>query len=214
MFSHESIIVRSSTSGKVTKKILQDWATNVYFKARHFTNRSLLLLDSFTLHKDKANLDAKKPRNFQYEIEYIPPGTTSKCQPLDKEPNRSMKQMTRLMSEAYIINDDRITNRKRVSTRDAIDIIQVLLLNQIDSPRFKSWIAHAWKSAGYTTKKYDYISPTVFCFDLEVSRTECSLCDPVSCHFAFVRCGWCKYYFCEFHFFFHGEIHFCKNYVE
>ena len=123
-----------------------------------------------------------------------------------------MQQMTRLMSEGYTVEDDRIIERIRISTRDAIDTIQVLLLNQIDSSRFKNWLSHSWKACGYTSKDIkDRVSPTVFCFNFEVSRTECFLCDPTMHKCAFIRCGWCKIYFCEFHFFFHGEIHFCEK---
>lgn len=210
MFKHESILVRSSTSGKVTKDILRDWAANVLFKSP-LTNRCTLLLDSFTLHKDRANFDAKKPLYFRYNIEYIPPGTTNKCQPLDKEPNRTHKQMIRLMSEAFIIDDARIFNRIRLSSRDAIDILQVLVLNQFDSPRFHPWIAHSWKSCGYTSRSIELsISPVKFCFDLEVYRRRCSLCE----YAAFIRCGWCKFDFCEYHFFFRDVVHFCLVYVE
>lgn len=213
MFTHDSILVRTTTSGKVTKEILKEWATEILFKADG-TNGCTLLLDSFSLHKDIANFNANKPRGFKYSIEYIPPGTTSKCQPLDKEPNRTLKQMIRIMSEAFLIIDDRITDRIRLSSRDAIDIMQVLLLNQFDSPRFNTWIAHAWKSCGYTSDQILCTSPTKFCFDMNVYRTKCSLCDRQSNHSAFIRCGWCKLYLCEFHYFFCDEIHFCLNYVE
>lgn len=54
MFNHNSILVRSSSSGKVTKEILQGWATKVLFKSP-LTNHCTLLLDSFTLHKEKSN---------------------------------------------------------------------------------------------------------------------------------------------------------------
>lgn len=209
MFSHESIRVCTTTSGKVNKQILQEWSTHIFFKALN-TNNSTLLLDSFTLHKDRSNLDQKKPRSFKYDIEYIPPGTTSECQPLDKEPNRTFKQMIRNMSEAYMINDDRITKRDRLSTRDAIDMMQVLLLNQIDSPRFRTWIAHSWKSCGYTSDPILFTSPNAFCFDMEVYRRRCCLCQ----YSAFIRCGWCNCHFCEFHFFFCREIHYCSIYEE
>lgn len=211
MFSHESILVRTTTSGKVTKKILQEWATEIFFKGQN-TNNSLLLLDSFTLHKDRANLDKNKPRSFKYDIEYIPAGTTDQCQPLDKEPNHTLKQMVRNMTEFYMINDDRIINRTRLSSRDAIDMIQVLSLNQFDSPRFREWIAHSWKSCGYTSNPnlHASISPNKFCFDDEVYRRRCCQCE----HSSFIRCGWCNCFFCELHFFFCDQIHFCSVYEE
>lgn len=208
MFTHNSIIVASSMSGKVTKPILEMWADRVFFSAQG-TNGGTLLLDSLPMQKDIANLNRKKPRNFQYSIEFIPPGTTKELQPLDKEPNRTLKEMVRHLSEGYNIVDARITNRKRISTRDAIDMIQVLVLNQFDSPRFSSWISHSWKSCGYTTRIYDYISPTKYCFDYEVSRHKCVLCEKSS----FIKCGWCANLFCEYHYFFQGEIHFCSTHV-
>lgn len=214
MFTHDSILVLPSTSGKVTKDILQAWATEIFFKANN-ANGGTLLLDSYTVHKDIENLNKNKPRNFKYSIEYIPPGTTSKCQPLDKEPNRTFKQMIRNLSEGYNIEDDRILDRIRITLRDAIDILQVILFNQVDSPRFQPWIKHAWKSCGYSSNEIQYISPTKFSFNFEVTRSKCSLCsDRYSNRSAFIRCGWCKYYFCEYHFFFIGEFHFCTNYVE
>lgn len=209
MYTHSSIFVRTSKSGKVTKEILQEWATNIFFKAPN-TKNSVLLLDSFTLHQDRPNLDKKKPKNFKYELKWIPPGTTKKCQPLDREPNRTMKNIIRHMSEAFMIEDDRITERSKLSCRDSIDKLQVLLLNQIDSPRFRSWIAHSWKSCGYTDKNIEYTSPSEFCFNMDVYRTRCDLCN----NLAFIRCGWCKYYFCEYHFFFRVEMHFCSRYKQ
>lgn len=209
MFTHNSIIVASSTNGKVTKDILTMWADKVFFLAEG-ANGGTLLLDSLPMQKDVANLNRNKPRDFQYSIEFIPPGTTKDLQPLDKEPNRTLKEMVRKFSEGYNINDPRILNRKRTSTRDAIDMIQVLVLNQFDSPRFSGWISHSWKSCGYTTRKYESISPNKYCFNIEVSRHICVLCEKSS----FIKCGWCVNYFCEYHYFFQGEIHFCSNYVE
>lgn len=213
MFTHESILIKTTTSGKVDKNILQQWATDVLFKAPG-TNNSTLLLDAYTGHRDKNNLDTNKPKNFNYSIEYIPENTTSKCQPLDKEPNRTLKQMMRTMSEAFLVVDARITTRIRLSTRDAIDMLQVLILNQIDSPRFQTWIVHAWKSCGYTSKQMSYISPNKYCLDIEVTRQKCALCEPSSFRSAFIRCGWCTLCICEYHFFFHGQIHYCSKYVK
>lgn len=213
MFTHGSIIVLSSTSGKVTKEILRTWAKEVLFKMR-IRNGITLLLDPYSLHLDEDNLNTFRPNNFRYEIEFIPPGTPNKLQPLDKEPNRTMKEMMRNFTEGFQFDDPRITNRIRVSCRDAIDIMQVLLLNQIDSPRFKSWIAHSWKSCGYATEAIPFLSPTKYCFELNVYRNNCVLCDQNSFQSSFIRCGWCKNHFCEYHFFFHGEIHFCQNFIE
>ncbi len=70
-----------STSGKLTKDLLKEWFTEVFFP--NVGNKSALLLDSLITYNDKNLINRVTPSNKQLEILTIPQ-TTGLIQTLDK----------------------------------------------------------------------------------------------------------------------------------
>lgn len=74
MFRHDEIHAVASSSGKITKILLQDWFKNCYFT--NAGNDSILLLDSLTTYNDRTEIDRCKPSNQKYSVIKIPGGLT------------------------------------------------------------------------------------------------------------------------------------------
>lgn len=212
MYRHRDILITCSSSGKMNKKIMAQWYREVLFKTRALRN-NILLFDSFGIHKDEQLLEQNKPSNYNIRVEFIPPGTTGSIQPLDNDLNRTFKDFIKQLSVHYCKNDPRIENARPIHVRDTLCLLQVLMFNQCASPRFKGWIQHAFKKCGYTETYERYeASPVGFCISSNVARYSCDCCDG-EYHQAFLRCGWCKTYFCVFHYFFDETPHYCENHI-
>lgn len=210
MFQHPDLLITCSKSGKITKAILAQWYREVVFNSRELRG-SILLLDSYGMHKDKELIESNRPLDFNIAIEYIPPGTTSKIQPLDNDLNRTFKEFLRNLSLGYCSNHLAI-QRKPIHVRDSICLLQLLMFNQVQCPRFKGWIQRAFKKCGYIDSYDPYVgSPTTYCFSPDkVSKSQCQFCEDITA--SFIRCAWCKRLFCAFHFFFDREYHYCTTY--
>lgn len=211
MYTHPDLLIECSKSGKITKQILARWYREVLFKDRNLHN-GILLLDSLPMHKDKEFAFSFKPDDFNIAIEIIPPGTTDKIQPMDRDLNRILKAFTKELSLGFCSNDPRI-ERTNISTRDNICFIYVHVFNQVRSPRFKGWVQRTFKICGYIDTYEPYPgSPIEYCFDRnEVPTSPCSLCEEFKG--AFIRCAWCKLLFCAYHYFFSERSHYCKQYI-
>ena len=72
----KNLFVVTSDSGTMNKKIMKDWMTSCLNAHGPFMNteKTLILLDSFSSHKDDENKILLKRRN--YEMSFIPPKTT------------------------------------------------------------------------------------------------------------------------------------------
>lgn len=109
------------------------------------------------MHKDNALLKQFKPRNFNLRVEFIPPGTTGHIQPLDRDLNRTFKEMVRNFSELYCTDTDSRIHRNPVHIRDNICLIQLLTYNHCFSPRFKGWIQRSFNICGYIDSHEPYL---------------------------------------------------------
>lgn len=202
MFKSDEIVVFATKSGSVDKPTVRKYF-ELFFNHPE-TNGSVLLIDSLTTYKDKAFMDLNKPPDFEYTIKTIPPGCTEFIQPLDACTNRTIKTMFRRFSreisaEQYDIN---------LAQRNMRLQLVAQIFNQIRSPRFEDYGRYAyWKCGFLSDPQPTYIGPVEFCFET-VAGNECSLCHKYS----FIKCGWCCFYYCCFHFFFALEPHICENY--
>lgn len=208
MFKHRDILITCTESGKMTKKIMDQWYRDIVFKS-HALHNNILLLDSYGIHKDDCLLQQNKPPGFNLRVEFIPAGTTGTLQSLDNDLNRTFKEFVRYLSVHYFKGMAGVERAPAVHTRDFICLFQVLMYNQCSSPRFKGWVQHSFKLCKYTD--YDK-NPVKYCTGNTIARSACNFCDGFKA--AFLRCGWCTQYFCRFHFFFNGNAHYCTNYIE
>lgn len=203
MFQHADLYTVASTSGKITKVLLKEWFTEVIFP--HIPTNSVIIVDSLTTYKDRVQIDVEKPDNFEYEIETLPPNTTSMAQPLDVYFFRQYKSFVRRVSDEINLNRPDI----KLHIRNTCFKIQLLTFNQFSSPRFYDFIRYSWYKCGYTPEHIAHISPNQFCFEDEL--VTCSICEECS----YMRCSWCKNRFCFNHFFIGPPTyHYCREYVE
>lgn len=198
-----NIYIAASKSGKLTSHHFNDWFQQVYLE--NTGEKSLLLLDSWTGHCP-AQLQQLIPEEKQIQILTIPKKTTGFIQPLDVFGFRIWKNFVRTFSDNVILNNYDVN----LHTRNNIIRLQSLVHNQFSSPRFKNLFKYAWYKSGYISIHPDKFSnPVHFCYFKEQDEIpKCSICGKE----AFIRCAWCKQYYCFEHFY--EKYHYCNNYVE
>lgn len=216
MFRHHEIYTVASTSGKITKELMKKWFLDVYFP--NVGDDSILLLDSLTTYRDRAQIDIEKPAGKEYAVITIPGGLTGDTQPLDVYFNRPYKAYMRRISDHISFNEE---NAIKLNTRDVIFKLHTIIHNQFRSPRFRNFLKHSWVMSGLFDSYVDdddveyWADPNGFCFDpMEILSTPCLICDAIPC---FIRCAWCKKCFCFTHFYMgqmNDEFHYCNDYVE
>lgn len=216
LFTHPEILVLANSSGKVTKEVLKEWFTEIYFPS--FNSKSLLLLDSYSGHKDLKDIDKLLPQNKTYQVSQISPGITGFCQPLDVHFFRSYKSFHRQVS-------DYINNHRpdlKLYERNIVLKLQACTFFQFRSPRFIEFIKFAWFKAGlyeiYDRAQF-FEDPMEYCFYKTVDMNKCIAenCSEI----CFIRCSWCKKMLCFDHLF-HKKIqsndrsflqfHYCNTY--
>lgn len=205
-----------STSGKMILPILSQWYRSTIFASR-VLHKNILLFDSFPMHKDLALIEGNRPHDFKFNVEYIPPGTTDRLQPLDNKLNRTFKEMVRALSGLYCTDTDYRIERKQIHNRDIICLIQLLMYNQCSSPRLKGWVQNSFYNCGYIVSYTPYIAtPIGYCFYSDIQNSPCEDCegDDGEWRAAGIRCGWCIRHFCAFHFFFNERYHYCERYIQ
>lgn len=220
MFRHKEVYVVASTSGKIKKKMLQDWFKKIYFP--NAGNDSILLLDSLTTYKDRVEIDKSKPINQKYQVITIPGGITGYVQPLDVLFNRTYKTFVRRLSDHINFYHEEI----KLHQRDTNIRLQTIVHHQFRSPRFNQFIRHSWIKSGLTdnlnrdqhedddSSVLWFDDPNGFCFDpLKILNNKCVFCPEKPC---FIQCAWCKYFFCFKHFYLQGEdgFHYCEQFIE
>ena len=200
MFRANNVYLVASRSGKVTKDIIKEWFTDVFFP--NVGNVTTLLLDSLTTQNDEGMIEEITPTGIEFDILTIPPGSTSIIQPLDVYFFRPWKNFVRKLSDYVILNDLDV----RLSQRDNIIKLQSLVHNQFSSPRYEPMIRYAWYKCGYLDARETFVNPVEYCF--EVTLDNCNFCDAYS----FMKCSWCQSHLCFNHFY--DEYHYCEDYCE
>ena len=205
LFSAPNIFVTTSSSGKITKDLLQMWFQKVFFP--HVSSNSALLVDSLTHYKDEDMINISTPHDKALEILKIPPKTTSMVQPLDKYFFRMWKNFVRKFSDRVIIDGITIN----LGQRNNILKLQSIVHNQFSSPRFQNLLKYSWITCGYTDSHPGFFENSVeFCFN--VDHKLCSKLDLECYSVSFLKCSWCKESFCFKHFF--TDFHFCENFIQ
>jgi hypothetical protein len=205
LFSAHNIFVVASSSGKVTKDLLQTWFQEVFFP--HVGSNSALIVDSLTHYKDKDLIKSATPPDKALKILTIPPKTTSMIQPLDKYGFCLWKNFVRKFSDRVLIDGININ----LCQRNNILKLQSLVHNQFSSPRFENLFKYSWFACGYTDFHPGYFeNPVEFCFN--VNDKLCFKLDLQCSSVSFINCSWCNNSFCFEHFF--TDFHFCENFIQ
>ncbi|XP_029174619.1 uncharacterized protein LOC114943203 isoform X1 [Nylanderia fulva] len=203
LFRPANVYIAASKSGKLTTQHFKNWFLEVYLP--NTKEKSLLLLDSWTDHCPEQLIELV-PKDKQVNILTIPKKTTAFIQPLDVFGFRIWKNFIRSFSDNVILNNYDIN----LHLRNKIIKLQSLAHNQLSSPRFQNLFKYSWYKSGYlSTRPEKFENPINYCsFKEEKHIPKCSICDKM----AFIRCAWCKNYFCFEHFF--EQYHYCNNYIE
>lgn len=213
MFKHPEIYAVPTKSGKLTTERMLDWFQDIFFA--NVDSGCVLILDSFTTYRKDDEIDRIKPFGFDYIKEIIPAGGTGFCQPLDVGFNRTYKSFLRRISDHVNFNQPNV----QLHQRNNILKLNAFVYYQFKSPRFQSFIRHAWKASGLwseetlSMEEEWYDNPLLFCFDVfELLTTSCFQCQNRS----MIRCAWCKNMLCFEHFFFPevNDIHYCQKYIQ
>ncbi len=203
MFTARNLIIDASQSGKMGKPHLRLFFSDAFFP--YANQESVLLVDSWSTYNDNTILESVKPADKTLEILKIPPGTTGKIQPLDKEFFRQWKALYRRLSDKII--GDRTINFE-LFQRDSILKFQSFLHYQFSSPRFRNLIRYSWYATKYVdVRPQAFNTPAQFC----LYRTS-KVCELQECQIKpLIRCSWCKLNICFKHAI--DVSHFCDNYL-
>lgn len=194
MVRYPSVIVDCSSSGKMTRSNLENFAEKVL--TVELGERNLLIQDSFSGQKDESIFTSVCPNSI-LDIKYIPPKTTKYIQPLDVYFFRQYKILIRRITD-YVrtIADDPET---KLRDRNVIIQINAQVHNQLSAPIYEPMLKYAWQKSGYS------IAPPVEKFSnvLQVSFShENGPCQIENCQeISFIVCAYCKQALCFDHFF-------------
>jgi hypothetical protein len=199
MWSTDELYVVASSSGKITKEILREWFSKVYFPAAG--EHSVLVLDSLPTYTDRRQIDEEN--DVEYKVEVIPKGMTGVIQPLDVYFFRMYKAFFRRISDHVLVErlDFPLFQRNNILK------LQAVVHHQFRSPRFVNAIKYAWRKAGYIDDELEHETATSFCFEKDLHH-----CDNCT-RYSIIRCGWCKGRMCFDHLII-SDAHMCENFVQ
>jgi hypothetical protein len=188
-----NVYVTCSKSGKLTKPLLQDWCSDVFFPTA--PTEALLFLDSWSAHKNNAIFDSVFSESKTLTRLLIPPKTTSFTQPLDIYFFRQYKTFARRIQNR--INLDNIS----IDLKERNNIIKLhsLIHNQLSAPSFQPMIKYSWYKAGYFEQhpgRFKNVKETCFSFN----EFSCNFSRSICSEGAFIQCSWCDLILCFQHF--------------
>jgi hypothetical protein len=202
LFNCPNIVVQCSSSGKMSKELMNLWCNDSLVPS--ISAKSLLLLDSWSGHSDKDNICSFFSRDKPCLILTIPPKTTSFIQPLDVYFFRQWKLFARRIKERISLDEIDVN----LNDRNNIIKMHSLIHNQLSSPSFHGMIKYSWFKSGYITEnpgKFQNVIQVCFKFSEQVCYQDCSQCSVG----VFIICSWCKFPLCFTHFF--ENYHYCSN---
>ena len=203
-----NIVVRCSTSGKMTTEMMKSWIHEVVapvanrFGRMHDERdspherpwRRILIVGDAWGGNSNDDVVAEM-KQIGAEFLKIPPGTTADLQPLDVDFFRQYKLFVkRIWMELQIL--DRA--HEVTSRADAISM-HSLIWDQFQAPCYSGLIRYAWRGIDVDLKESD---PPMRTASLQFnSFTPESKCEVANCtKYAFVRCAHCQKLLCIDHF--------------
>jgi hypothetical protein len=197
LFKADNVFVVCSTSGKLTKNLVKEFAKNII--KPNINQDFLLLVDSWPGH-NKINIYNDVFPNINCNLQIIPPGTTEEIQPADRVLFFQWKYFVKMMYSHIDLEDLNIELR----LRNNIIKMQSLIFNQFQSPLFHRMLRYAWYTSGYTNQRpetFETVKEICFEFDnIKCFDTNCS-------EIAFIDCSICRKILCFTHFFVEYHFH-------
>lgn len=200
-----NLVVTSTTSGKLHKENMGDWAIQCF--KPDFKKKCLLLLDSWGGHNDhlqiKTKVGCKKKNLDDLHIETIPPRTTRYIQPLDVYFFRLFKSVCRVLFEhARNLYRDEQREIFKPTDRFFAMVLLSLVYHQFSCPLLKPMIQYAWIKSGYegniNYQPFEYVNKLFF---KTLEDCECGT-------YSIIRCVYCSKCLCMEHFFVKNHTHY------
>ena len=195
-----NVYVTCSNSGKLTKQLLREWCSEVFYPSA--PSKSLLFLDSWSAHNDSDIFSSVFSGTKTCNRYIIPPKTTSLVQPLDCFFFRQYKNIARRIQNRVNLDNIDIDMKHR----NNIITLHSLIHNQISAPIFQPMIKYSWYKAGYISQHPGrFVNVNQVCFS--IAETSCSINCSQCSEGVFIRCSWCKLTLCFQHFFIDYHYH-------
>jgi len=113
------VFYASNAKAWMTKVLLRDWVEKILKPHAAKYERTLLLWDHFSAHRDKEIVERLYELNV--DVLLVPPGMTFCLQPLDVYINRPFKDHLRLYWNSYIADPD-----SKLNTKGKIQTLRIL----------------------------------------------------------------------------------------
>ena len=198
IFSASNTVITCSTSGKLSKSLVEYWIREVLDKV--VGSRFLLLVDQWSPQADINAYEDNLTNGQSCKLLVIPKRTTSTKQPCDTYFFRQWKELTKRIYHRVSLDELDVDLR----SRDSIIKLQSLVHNQLSSSIFKPMISNAWSTCGYIPKQYPNFSNVIeICFSFEMSSCSERSCDES----VFICCSHCRRALCFEHFFVKYHFH-------
>jgi hypothetical protein len=195
--NYSNLYVTCTTSGKLTKNLIQQWSQNVFKDVVNdlHSNRVVLYVDSWGGQNDT---DLYKIDGKQVELKIFPPCTTSILQPLDLYCFHMWKDFIKRFNEQVLIVNYDI----EIHLRANILKIQSLIYNQFQCPDFRPMWLCGWRLAGFEVPEipFESLKKTLFEFNEDCSTENCL-------ELPFIKCIYCKKVLCLNCFFVNYHFH-------
>ena len=187
--SCSNVRVAASTSGKFTKRIMQDWFSEVFLQ--DVSDQSILILDAWSGQGPGASLSSPNVL-----ISYIPEGATKYVQPLDvyffRQYKLLVKNVVEVCRELYLGGQCRI----KPGNRYFIIRLHSVCFNQLSHPRFSRMWRYAWRKPGYTVDGESQPFENVIQILLSPLNSPAAICSVHNMNPIF-KCVYCAAYICH-----------------
>ena len=198
----ENLVVRSHTSHIMTKGLMVEWIRECVVP--ELSEKTLLILDHWTSFRDHETIQSLVPDGKSLIVRNIPPGATSRVQPLDVFFFRQFKRVMRRIHEYVNANVPEF----EIARRDNILRVLEVVWNQFCHPSYKDFLQYSWGKIGYMQREpVQFRTPYQTCFPTPTERRW--LCQNQSeCRkLSFMRCSFCEAWLCFDHFFVQKHLH-------
>lgn len=189
-----NLVVTASKSGNVTKPIIRQFAEEVLSRNLDREGKCVLLIDQCRVQSDN---DLFKLTDKTVHIERFPDKSTPLIQPLDVYGFRQWKLMAKNFAEHCLIYDLDID----VHSRNNVLILQSLILNQLQSPKFVPMWCYSWYAATFPVQKVEFKNVNQLCYSFKQTFCDEKEMDEDCPRVPYHCCSYCDKILCAHHFF-------------
>uniref|UniRef100_A0A914WMF2 Transposase n=1 Tax=Plectus sambesii TaxID=2011161 RepID=A0A914WMF2_9BILA len=193
-FTASNLLIDCHKSHMMTKQLMMNWLKECVINP-DMPDKMLLIVDSWSSFKDHDSIQTLVPHGKTLVIRNIPPGATSKIQPLDVYFFLTFKGFVKRFT-GYVSNNEL---EIKLQQRDNILKMLSLAYNQFCAPRFQHFLQYSWHSSGYVDEHPPpFLTPIQFCFSpYAVQPCQFDGCEKIS----LINCAFCDHFLCFDHFF-------------